>query len=75
MISIENLKDLSEINSRAAIKKPLKVRSWKIDEEFELKVEDINIKGYPGDYVIMTQHGYLYICNEDIFDEEYELID
>lgn len=72
---IEDLKDLSEIEFREAIKKPLKVRSWKMDSDFELKVEGIHIKGYSGDYVIATQHGYLYICNDDIFEEEYQIID
>ena len=75
MLSISSPKDLSKISPRKAIKKPLTVRFWKMDSDFELIVEGISIKGYCGDYIVMTQHGHIFICDEDIFKTEYELVD
>jgi len=75
MLSIASPKDLSKISPRKAIKKPLTVMFWKMDSKFELIVEGISIKGYCGDYIIMTQYGYMFVCDEAIFKIEYELVD
>jgi len=75
VISIKSSEDLSNLEYKKAIKKPIIVKSWKMSSDFELIVGGVSIRGYADDYVISTLHGYMYICDKEIFNEEYEFID
>jgi hypothetical protein len=57
-----------------AIKKPIAIECIQINEPFEVESKEGLMKGKPGDWLMVGVKGELYICDKDIFEESYNLI-
>jgi len=57
-------------------KKPIVVHTIQIDEPFRVNSLEGDYKqGKPGDYLMRGIDGELYICDKDIFERSYDIIE
>ena len=57
-----------------AVKKPIPVQCFQINEEFTVETMEGNHLGKPGDYLMVGVRGEMYPCDRSIFEETYEII-
>ena len=60
--------------ARLYVKKPLAIRAVQIDYPFMVASLEGKMSGKSGDYLISGIRGELYVCDKDIFEESYELL-
>jgi len=77
MLSFDTKEDADSILSMGEkyIKKPIPVRAVQIKCTFEVKTLEGLMKGKKGDYLIEGIKGELYICDREIFEESYDMIE
>lgn len=68
-------KDLAKLNFQKARKKPVIIKCIQIDDEFMVDSMEGRVKGKKGDWLMIGVRGELYICDKEIFEETYELLD
>ena len=57
------------------MKRPIMVYTKQIDEEFQVNTLEGNYKtGKPGDYLMKGVDGELYICDQEIFEKTYDIM-
>ena len=60
---------------KKAIKKPIPVECYQMDEDFEVETLEGVMTGKKGDWLMKGVNGELYPCANDIFMKSYDLIE
>ncbi|MDB5191502.1 MAG: hypothetical protein JWQ96_1065 [Segetibacter sp.] len=58
-----------------AIKKPIPIRCFQVNERFKVERMEGTREGKAGDYLIVGIRGEMYPCDKEIFEETYEIVD
>ena len=64
-----------DLQFKKAIKKPLPIKCYKMDEDFEVETLEGLMSGKKGDWLMQGVNGELYPCADEIFLKSYDLID
>lgn len=67
--------ELPNYEFKQAIKKPIPVKCYQMNEAFEVETMEGTLKGKAGDYLMIGVRGEMYPCDKEIFHETYEIID
>jgi hypothetical protein len=67
--------ELPKFEFKQAIKKPIPVKCYQMNEPFEVETMEGTLKGKAGDYLMIGVRGEMYPCDKEIFHETYEIID
>jgi len=59
---------------RFYVKRPIPIWAKRIDETFWVESLEGNHQGKEGDYLVKGIRGELYICDKEIFEESYDLL-
>lgn len=59
---------------RLAVKRPLPIRFYQMNESFKVTTLEGNQEGKAGDYLMVGIMGELYPCDKTIFEQTYEVI-
>ncbi|MBO8161090.1 MAG: hypothetical protein H0Z24_05590 [Thermosipho sp. (in: Bacteria)] len=57
------------------VKKPIPIKAIQMQTDFTVKTLEGTMIGKKGDYLICGVKGELYVCNKEIFEETYELVE
>lgn len=57
-----------------AIKKPIPVKCFQIQEAFEVETMEGIMQGKAGDWLIVGIHGEMYPIDKEIFDKTYDIV-
>ncbi len=60
---------------RSAVKKPIAVRCFQMEEPFEVETMEGTLKGKAGDWLMVGVQGEMYPIAREIFEKTYELLD
>ena len=63
-----------EVVFQKALKKPIPVDCAQINEPFEVESLEGNHRGKPGDWLMRGVQGELYVCDREIFEKTYDLV-
>lgn len=66
--------EIPDLNFKKAVKKPIPVKCFQIDEEFEVQTLEGVMKGKKGDWLMVGILGEMYLCDSAIFDKTYTLL-
>jgi hypothetical protein len=66
-------KEYPEIPWKRAIKRPIPIRIYQMDDDFIVETLEGKMKGKKGDYLMSGVHGELYPCDKDIFERTYDI--
>lgn len=67
--------DKPKLEFQKAIKKPIAIECFQMDEPFQVETLEGLMTGNKGDWLMKGVRGELYPCANDIFQETYELIE
>lgn len=70
IIKTENLKDFT---FKKAIKRPIPIQCVQIHEPFEVETMEGTLRGKKDDWLMIGIHGEMYPCDNEIFQQTYEL--
>ena len=62
------------IGGRLYVKRPIPIMARQINQTFWVETLEGNHQGKEGDYLVCGIKGELYICDREIFEESYELL-
>jgi hypothetical protein len=62
------------VTFQKAVKKPIPVDCVQINEPFEVESLEGLVRGKPGDWLMRGVRGELYVCDREIFEQTYELV-
>jgi len=65
---------IPDLNFAKAIKKPISVKCFQMDEEFEVQTLEGTMKGKKGDWLMVGISGEMYPCDKAIFKKTYNLL-
>ena len=74
MLGIQATQEMMKNIARLYIKRPLPIRAMQINQTFWVESLEGNYQGKEGDYLIKGIEGELYICDKEIFEKSYELL-
>jgi len=63
-----------DILFQKAVKKPMEIECYQMDEAFEVESLEGLMKGKAGDWLMKGVSGELYVCDDVIFKKSYDLI-
>ena len=66
--------EMGQQEGRLYVKKPLPVMAKQMNQTFWVKSLEGNHQGKEGDYLVRGVKGELYICDREIFEETYKLL-
>lgn len=55
------------------VKRPIPIQAIQINEAFDVEAMEGTMHGKPGDWLMKGIRGELYVCDDSIFQEGYEL--
>ncbi len=64
-----------ELEFRKAIKKPIPIDCFRMNEPFEVETMEGLMSGKKGDWLIKGVNGELYPCADEIFRKTYDIVD
>jgi hypothetical protein len=67
--------EIPDYDFQLAIKKPIPVKCFQINEPFMVETMEGPLTGKAGDYLMVGIRGEAYPCDKEIFDETYDIID
>ncbi len=65
---------IPNLNFTKAIKKPIPIKCFQIDKEFEVQTLEGIMKGKKGDWLMVGISGEMYPCDKTIFKKTYNLL-
>lgn len=65
---------LPDLIFKEAIKKPIPIKCFQINEPFEVETLEGKMKGKKGDWLMVGVNNELYPCDKNIFKKSYNLI-
>ena len=57
-----------------AVKKPIPIQCFQIDEVFQVETMEGVMKGKKGDWLMVGVSGEMYVCDQTIFKQTYSLL-
>ena len=69
-----NAKNRPQFEFKKAVKKPIVIECYQIQEPFEVETLEGKLKGKKGDWLMVGIQGELYPCNQEIFAKSYDII-
>lgn len=66
--------NLSQLNFKTAMKKPIPIRCAQIDDVFEVETMEGTLRGKKGDWLMVGVNGEVYPCDREIFEKTYQII-
>lgn len=66
-------KQLPDLEFKTAVKKPIPIQCAQILEPFEVETMEGTMKGKSGDWLMVGVTGELYVCDNVIFKQTYQL--
>ncbi|MBT8272380.1 MAG: hypothetical protein KJO77_01150 [Bacteroidia bacterium] len=67
--------EIPNLEFSKATKKPIPIRCIQIDEAFEVETMEGIMQGKKGDWLMVGIDGEMYVCDADIFNRTYNLIE
>lgn len=67
--------NLPDLEFNEALKKPIPVRCFQINEPFKVNTLEGTMLGKKGDWLMVGVHGEMYPCDQDIFRKTYDIIE
>jgi len=64
-----------DVAYKQAVKKPIPVKCFQIDEPFTVETMEGLMKGKKGDWLMIGIHGEMYPCDKVIFEKTYSLLE
>lgn len=68
-----NQKELPKLDFSTAVKKPIPIKCTQIKEPFQVETMEGLMKGKAGDWLMIGVTGELYVCDNNIFNQSYQL--
>lgn len=66
--------NLSQLNFKTAMKKPIPIRCAQINDAFEVETMEGTLRGKKGDWLMVGVNGEVYPCDREIFEKTYQII-
>ena len=66
--------NIPDYQFKEAVKKPIPIKCYQIDEPFEVQTMEGIMKGKKGDWLMVGISGEMYPCDDDIFKKSYTII-
>lgn len=66
--------NIPDLAFKKAVKKPLPIKCFKMEEPFEVETLEGIMKGKKGDWLMVGIHGEMYPCDQAIFNKTYDLL-
>lgn len=66
--------DKPEYEFKKAVKKPIPIACYQMQEEFEVETLEGTMTGKKGDWLMIGIEGELYPCDQAIFEKTYNLV-
>jgi hypothetical protein len=66
--------EIPEVQLQKAIKKPIPIRCLQISEPFRVETMEGVLEGKAGDYLMIGPRGEMYPCDQEIFNETYDIV-
>lgn len=64
---------IPDLDFKKAIKKPIPIRCYQMDEPFKVDTLEGMMTGKKGDWLMVGINGEMYPCDQDIFNRSYDL--
>ena len=68
------LHNIPDLAFKKAIKKPIPIKCYQIDEAFSVETLEGTMKGKKGDWLMVGVNGEMYPCDNTIFEKTYSLL-
>ncbi len=65
---------LPDLPFRTAVKKPIPQKCVQMDQPFTVETMEGLMQGKPGDYLMIGIAGEMYVCDQEIFRQTYDLV-
>jgi hypothetical protein len=69
-----SIHQIPDLPFRQAIKKPIPVRCLQINEAFTVETLEGVMQGKPNDWLMLGAHGDMWVVDENIFRDTYDLV-
>lgn len=69
-----SIHEIPDLPFRHAIKKPIPVRCMQINEAFTVETLEGVMQGKPKDWLMLGAHGDMWVVDENIFRDTYDLV-
>ena len=66
---------IPDLKFKKAVKKPIPIRCVQISEPFIVETIEGEMRGKKGDWLMVGVSGELYVCDNDIFNKSYQLLE
>lgn len=66
--------EIPELNWERAVKKPIPIRVFQIDEPFSIETMEGTMQAKAGDYLVVGIRGEMYAIDQEIFQETYDVL-
>ena len=64
---------LLKLDFNTAVKRPIPIKCAQIKEPFQVETLEGLMKGKAGDWLMIGVTGEMYVCDNDIFNQSYQL--
>ena len=66
--------NVPDLNFKKAVKKPIAIKCFQINEPFEVQTMEGIMKGKKGDWLMVGISGEMYPCDDEIFKKSYTIM-
>ncbi|MBT8184286.1 MAG: PGDYG domain-containing protein [Eudoraea sp.] len=66
---------IPELDFQEAIKKPIRVKCFQMQQPFKVETMEGTLEGKAGDWLMVGIHGEMYPIDQEIFQQTYTLCD
>lgn len=66
--------EIPDFKFKKALKKPIPIQCFQMNEEFEIETMEGLMKGKKGDWLMVGISGEMYPCDKTIFEKTYTLL-
>ncbi len=73
MLSFKQNK-VPDLDFKKAVKKPIAIKCFQINETFEVQTKEGIMKGKKGDWLMIGISGEMYPCDDEIFKKSYTIL-
>ena len=74
-MAVFKLNDKPDLPFKKAVKKPIAIQCYQMDESFEVETLEGTLSGKKGDWLMVGIEGELYPCDQTIFAKTYDIIE
>ena len=67
--------EIPDLNWQKAVKKPIPIRVFQMDEAFTVETMEGTLSAKAGDYLVVGVRGEMYAIDQEIFRETYDVVE